>query len=85
LVWVIGLGVVGFEPVVPVNVNAAEPLNINSAKAEELKALPGIGDPYSEMLIKGRPYKRKYELLQKKIIPQATHDKVKDEIVARQK
>ena len=81
----IGLGVVGFEPVVPVNVNAAEPLNINSAKAEELKALPGIGDAYSEKIIKGRPYKRKDELVQRKIIPAATYDKVKDQIVAKQK
>ena len=85
MVWVIGLGVVGFEPVVPVNVNAAEPLNINSAKAEELKALPGIGDAYSEKIIKGRPYKRKDELVQKRVVPQATYDKIKDKIVARQK
>ena len=85
IVLMIGLSIVGFEAIVSVNVYAAELLDINSAKAEELKALPGIGDPSSEMLIKGRPYKRKYELLQKKIIPQATHDKVKDEIVARQK
>ena len=79
------MGVVGFEPVVPVNVNAAEPLNINSAKAEELKALPGIGDAYSEKIIKGRPYKRKDDLVQKKVVPQATYDKIKDQIVAKQK
>ena len=81
----IGLGVVGFETVVPVNVYAAEPLEINSAKAEELKALPGIGDAYSEKIIKGRPYKRKDDLVQRKIIPAATYDKVKDQIVAKQK
>ena len=80
-----GLSIVGFEAIVSVNVYAAELLDINSAKAEELKALPGIGDAYSEKIIKGRPYKRKDEFVQRKIIPPATYDKVKDQIVAKQK
>ena len=85
IVLMIGLSIVGFEAIVSVNVYAAELLDINSAKAEELKALPGIGDAYSEKIIKGRPYKRKDELVQRKILPAATYDKVKDQIVAKQK
>ena len=62
----------------------AEPLDLNPATGDQLKALPGIGDVYSENIIKP-PYKRKDALVQKKIIPQATYDKIKDQIVADQK
>ena len=62
----------------------AEPMDINSASEKDLATLKGIGDVRAKAIVKGRPYKGKDELVQKKIIPQNVYDDIKEQIIAKQ-
>lgn len=57
-------------------------VDINSATKDQLSALPGIGDVYSQKIIDGRPYNTKKDLVTRKIIPQATYDQIQGKIIA---
>ena len=58
-------------------------IDVNSADAATLKTIPGIGDAYAAKIVAGRPYKGKDDIV-KAGVPQATYDKIKDKIIAKQ-
>jgi DNA uptake protein ComE-like DNA-binding protein len=63
----------------------ADPMDINSASEKDLATLPGVGEARAKAIVKGRPYKGKNELADKKIVPQKVYDDIKDKIIAKQK
>jgi DNA uptake protein ComE-like DNA-binding protein len=63
---------------------SSKQVDINSASAADLEALPTIGKAKSAKIIAGRPWKGKDDLVAKGILSAADYAKVKDMIIAKQ-
>jgi competence protein ComEA len=59
-------------------------VDINTATTAELKGLPGLTDADSAKIIQGRPYADKNQLVSRHVVSEATYDKIKDHVVAKQ-
>jgi len=73
----------------PVSPSAAasqktQPVDINSATATDLRALPGITDSDAAKIIQGRPYADTHQLVTKKVLSESTYDKIKTQVAVKQ-
>jgi DNA uptake protein ComE-like DNA-binding protein len=57
-------------------------VDINTASASDLKALPGMTDAETAKIVQGRPYKDPSDLVAKKILSDAEFAKIKDRVTA---
>ncbi|MDO4904313.1 MAG: helix-hairpin-helix domain-containing protein [Lautropia sp.] len=60
-------------------------IDLNSATEAELSALPYIGTARAKAIIDGRPYSGKDDLVRRKVVPANVYDKIKDQVIARQR
>jgi radical SAM superfamily enzyme with C-terminal helix-hairpin-helix motif len=57
-------------------------LDLNTASASQLAALPGMGSVYARRILDGRPYTAKNQLVTRGILPRDAYEQIKERIIA---
>ncbi len=57
-------------------------LNLNGASATDLARLPGMTPAQARSIVKGRPYRSKEELVNRKILPADLYEEIKSNVFA---
>ena len=65
--------------------SASALVELNTATASQLQALPGITAVYARRIIANRPYKVKHELETRKILPSAVYRRISDRVIATER
>lgn len=55
-------------------------ININTASADELESLPGVGQVTAQKIIDGRPYGAVEDMLSRKVVGNSVYQKIKDKV-----
>jgi len=58
-------------------------VDLNTATAAELKALPGLSEGDAAKIVQGRPYTDKSQLVAKKIVSDTAYEKIKDRVTVQ--
>jgi competence protein ComEA len=67
----------------PIAPSAPAGIDLNSASRDELMTLDGIGEVKADAIIRGRPFKAKTELVERRIVPEALYDKINARLIVR--
>ncbi len=58
-------------------------IDINTASADQLKAIPGFNKTVIDKLVANRPYANKKQLVTKDVISESNYEEIKDSIIAK--
>lgn len=61
---------------------ADAPLDLNTATAAQLAALPGMGPVYAQRVLAARPYSAKNQLVTRGVLPRSAYEQIQSRIVA---
>jgi hypothetical protein len=59
---------------------AATGLDLNACSREELLGLPGMNNDFADRVLENRPYRSKFDLLNRLIIPDSVYSRLRSQV-----